>query len=293
MNTIKIAALIEAVRCGSISQAAEKLGYAQSGLSYILNSVEVEIGLPLIQRNHNGISLTENGKLLLPYLEAVIEKESALNRALKQAHAPSILPIRVGLYPSWMLQLVPDMVAAFSAKHPDVSFEFHTGVMTLNQLLDEKIIDLAICEEAILLNKPWEFIMEDEIQVALHRGSPHADRDCIKLEELSDYTLVPSVNHKHVIYQAFSAAGLTPPSRTVRLYSEDGSMMLSAVSRNPQCITFISHLYAEECPYNVQMLPLAPPLTRKIGVSLQLDAARRPEIQEWVAFLKSFDYSRY
>mgnify|MGYP000190533840 CR=1 FL=1 len=60
-----------AVDLGSFSKASEVVGYTQSGLTHLVNSLEREIGFPLIVRSHNGISLTEQGRDLMPDIRSV------------------------------------------------------------------------------------------------------------------------------------------------------------------------------------------------------------------------------
>lgn len=50
MDTKKLAALAAAVRLGSFTRAAEELGYTQSGLTHMMNSLEKDVGFPLLVR---------------------------------------------------------------------------------------------------------------------------------------------------------------------------------------------------------------------------------------------------
>ena len=59
MDAKKLEILMTAVDLGSFSRASEVVGYTQSGLTHLVNSLEREIGFPLIVRSHNGISLTD------------------------------------------------------------------------------------------------------------------------------------------------------------------------------------------------------------------------------------------
>lgn len=56
MEAKKLEILMTAVDLGSFSKASEVVGYTQSGLTHLVNSLEREIGFPLIIRSHNGIS---------------------------------------------------------------------------------------------------------------------------------------------------------------------------------------------------------------------------------------------
>ena len=52
----KIYALLAAIDCGSLTAAAEKLGYTQSGLTHMMNSLENELGLNLLVRSEYTLS---------------------------------------------------------------------------------------------------------------------------------------------------------------------------------------------------------------------------------------------
>ena len=50
MDSKKLEILMTAVDLGSFSKAAEVVGYTQSGLTHLVDSLEREIGLTLVQR---------------------------------------------------------------------------------------------------------------------------------------------------------------------------------------------------------------------------------------------------
>ena len=78
MEAKKLEILMTAVDLGSFSKASEVVGYTQSGLTHLVNSLEREIGFPLIIRSHNGISLTEQGKELVPAIRQFLQANANL-----------------------------------------------------------------------------------------------------------------------------------------------------------------------------------------------------------------------
>ena len=58
MDGKKLEILMTAVDLGSLSKAAEVVGYTQSGLTHLINGLEREVGMTLIRRDHSGIALT-------------------------------------------------------------------------------------------------------------------------------------------------------------------------------------------------------------------------------------------
>ena len=56
MESKKLEALLMAVDLGSFTKAAEVLGYTQSGLTHMMNSLEKEVGFTLLERSRRRAS---------------------------------------------------------------------------------------------------------------------------------------------------------------------------------------------------------------------------------------------
>ena len=87
MDIEKLKALKVIVETGSITRAAERLGYSQPGLTGMLNRLEQEIGYPVLQRGSGGVSLTEAGEALMPHVERILQDSRALEQAIAD-HRP-------------------------------------------------------------------------------------------------------------------------------------------------------------------------------------------------------------
>ena len=62
--TSKYEAFVLAAETGSFKSTAEQLGYTQAGISYMMSSLESEMGTALFTRDHSGVRLTEDGRNL-------------------------------------------------------------------------------------------------------------------------------------------------------------------------------------------------------------------------------------
>ena len=71
MDAKKLAALAAAVDQGSFTRAAEQLGYTQSGLTHMMNSLEREIGFSVLLRDRRGVRLTPAGCGSCPWCGSV------------------------------------------------------------------------------------------------------------------------------------------------------------------------------------------------------------------------------
>ncbi|MFD0767502.1 LysR family transcriptional regulator [Bacillus sp. CGMCC 1.60114] len=56
----------------SISRAAEKLGYVQPNISQRIKNLEEELGVQLFIRNNRGVTLTDQGQILLDYTNQIM-----------------------------------------------------------------------------------------------------------------------------------------------------------------------------------------------------------------------------
>lgn len=72
MDTTKLYALLVAADQGSISRAADILGYTQSGVTHMMNSLESELGIPLLLRGNRGVRLSAEGERLAPLFRELV-----------------------------------------------------------------------------------------------------------------------------------------------------------------------------------------------------------------------------
>ena len=83
MDIEKLKALKTAVEIGSITQAAEHMGYSQPGLTGMLKRLEQEIGYPLLRRGSGGVRLTDEGRALMPYIERILRESDTFEHAVR------------------------------------------------------------------------------------------------------------------------------------------------------------------------------------------------------------------
>ena len=97
METARCRAFLAAAETGSFSKAAEALSYTPSGVNQLVTALEKELGFPVFRRNTKGVTLTENGELLLPTV-----REFLLYYLTKPEHQ---LQVREEIYLDNMLDL--------------------------------------------------------------------------------------------------------------------------------------------------------------------------------------------
>lgn len=88
MDSKKLEILMTAIDLGSFTKASEVVGYTQSGLTHMMDALEREVGFSLLQRDHNGIQLSPQGRQLMPaireFLQANANLENQINAISEQ-----------------------------------------------------------------------------------------------------------------------------------------------------------------------------------------------------------------
>ena len=66
MDSKKLAAFLTVAQVGNLTRAAQKMNYTQSGMTHMMNALEKELGVALLRRGRNGVTLTPEARNLLP-----------------------------------------------------------------------------------------------------------------------------------------------------------------------------------------------------------------------------------
>lgn len=83
-NIQKMQVLLETVRAGSFTRAAERLSYSQSGVSRMVADLEADWGFKVLDRSREGVVLSADGRQIMPAVEALCEEFVRLQRRVDE-----------------------------------------------------------------------------------------------------------------------------------------------------------------------------------------------------------------
>ena len=126
MDSKKLEILMTAVDLGSFSKASEVVGYTQSGLTHLVDSLEREIGLTLVRRDHSGIALTEEGEALMPAIREFLRANAKLENRIAAITEKSTRTIRVAAYASIAMRWMPEILYRFRRVCPHIDVDLRT-----------------------------------------------------------------------------------------------------------------------------------------------------------------------
>lgn len=126
MPNQKYEAFVTVAKTGSFKKTAEILGYTQAGVSYMMSSLEQEMGTALFTRDHSGARLTADGRNLLPWIQDVCASEQALQTRLEELRSVEYGSLRVASFGSIAVQWLPGIMEMFLNDHPNIDYELVT-----------------------------------------------------------------------------------------------------------------------------------------------------------------------
>jgi DNA-binding transcriptional LysR family regulator len=187
MISFRYKVFIEVASHLSFSKAAEVLFISQPAISKHIKKLEVEIGLPLFERQGITIKLTPPGKKLFEYLhqakkiEGQIESDVQIIKDQFKAKGD----LKIGASTTLSLYVLPKILSAFHKKFPNVQLLLlNRNSEHILEALVKKDIDLAIIESHHRINAvQYQPFMHDEIIPVCANHSPYAS-EAITLEQL-------------------------------------------------------------------------------------------------------------
>jgi len=187
---------LEAVsQTGSFSQAATRLGYAQSAISQQISTLEKAVGHRLVDRpgGPRSVSLTEAGKVLLDHASHIVARLAAAKADLDAMAAGDAGVLRVGTFQSASNRLLPPTLALFRAAWPNINVELRNEPMIANVegLIRSGQADLAFADVAALDDAyaMVELIRDPEVLITAP-DHPLAKYDTIDLAQLSGVKMI-------------------------------------------------------------------------------------------------------
>ncbi len=109
---------------GSLTGAAELLGYSQPALSQQMRRLEQRLGLPVVERVGRRLRLTEAGRILARHAPAVTTALGAAAGELAQLRGLHAATVRLVGFPSASPTVVPRLIARLGERMAGVSLTY-------------------------------------------------------------------------------------------------------------------------------------------------------------------------
>ena len=279
MDTKKLEALVASVELGSFTRAAEQLGYTQSGLTHMMNSLEKDIGFTVLVRGRSGVQLTPAGQRIFPLVQDCLAGSAALEREIALINSHKEDSVRVAAYESIARHWLPEVIQQFHREHPDVTVDIQMGsVDEVYRWVLEDRVDMCFASRQEYGALEWTPLRDDELLAILPPDYPDGG-DAFPVEFFNGQEfLMPSMGFDKDILRVLNEHGVTPLIRTTQV---SDSAVISMVEHGLG-VSVLSRLVLRGRQDSVRALPLLPRAVRELGIAARPHRELRPIARKFI-----------
>ena len=262
----KYTTFMAVVDTGSLTRAAEEFGCTQSAVSHCLDVLERELGFAVLKRSRGGVTLTDEGKRLLPAVRNLLGAAEQLRQTASSIRGLESGMVRIGAFTSVAVHWLPSVLKEFQHDYPHVEFRLLNGdYHDVEQWLTDGSVDVGFVALPSPVGCECIPLMEDRLLAILPKHSRFENYPKFPLvggETEPFISLLESSDHD--ARRALEAAGVKP---NVRFYTKDDYAVIAMVEQGLG-ISIMPELLLKGLKNDLQILPLIPEAKRTIGLAI-------------------------
>jgi DNA-binding transcriptional LysR family regulator len=283
VNVTRLRIVYELSRRGSVTAVADALWMTPSAVSQHLAAFERETETKLVERAGRGVRLTAAGRVLAEHGATVIAALDAAESALAAARDTPSGRLRVAAFPSVVRRLLPGIVAALRAAHPDLVIEIEDleGAESLDAVRLGRV-DLAVVDDwgwdagAARDGLDVVDLFEDPLVVVLPAGHALTARAEVAWADLAGEAFIVeprSSLFSHAVATACRRAGFEP--RVHARVHDLGAMLALAEAAGYVCVLPALAVSDQACAFR----PLVPTVQRRLLAAARLGQRELPAVR--------------
>ncbi|MBQ6702755.1 MAG: LysR family transcriptional regulator [Clostridia bacterium] len=198
MNILHMRYAVEVAKAGSINKAAEVLFVAQPNLSRAIKELEADLNITIFDRSAKGMVLTIEGREFVNYAQQILHQIEAVEHIYKQGKVKkqrfSVSVPRSGYISEAFSKFSKHIDSAnaeifyketnsWRAINNILSSDYNLGIVRYDKQYDAYYKPM-LEEKGLSIEEITEF----SYTLVVNKNSPLANKETVKLSELSEYT---------------------------------------------------------------------------------------------------------
>ena len=279
MDSKKLEILVTVADLGSFTKAAEVVGYTQSGLTHMMNSLERELGICLLTRDHSGISLTEQGRQLLPAIREFLRANANLENQIKAIMETTAQTLHIAAYSSIAMHWMPEILYRFRRRCPDAEVDLRMVDHALEpfELLEAGKADVIFASRQNYGTCDWTPLYDELMYAILPKDYPLHGRDAFPLEEFAGQEfLMPYGRFDIDVNAALAQVGVKLHAKAAYV---DDETVIRMVGRGLG-VSMMTELMIRGRTDDVLCVPVSPRTIRELGMGMHAGHRQSAPLQE-------------
>lgn len=251
---------------GSFRRAAEILGLTPSAVSHAISSMETELGFLLLNRGKNGVTLTNYGERLLPFVNGVLNSDESLHQAIADLNGLKTGRIKVGCFSSVCTNWMPQIMHSFQKEYPAITIELFQGTYDdVAYWIKNGVVDLGFLSVSSAAQIPIEPLYKDPLLCVVPKGMKRKGTGwAMGIDELRDLEFVTQRESTDADIQNFLKENNLTVKSNCHVVDDLSTIAMVA---NDFGICLMPEIVMHDIPYEVDCYPLAEEAYRIIGIA--------------------------
>ncbi|AWI04835.1 LysR family transcriptional regulator [Clostridium drakei] len=270
---------------GNFTISGNKLGYTQSGVSHIIKGLENEFGFSLFVRTRRGVSLTDNGKTILPLIRQLLANNSHLEQTINAINGLVTGSITIGTYSSIAINWLPKIIYEFQKDFSSININIREGgIDEIESWIENNTVDFGFCSKRNSQEFDWIPIKDDPLMAILPKDFPIPKNGIYEISDFQNQSfIIHGLGIDYDIHLALRKSKVTP---CIHFSSTDDHTIISMVA-NHLGISILPNLIVKDWSDLITSLPLEPYTFRSLGIGVKSLKYLSPASKKFIEYAKN------
>ncbi|WP_342440084.1 LysR family transcriptional regulator [Paenibacillus sp. FSL L8-0436] len=291
MSITKYEVFLKVVELGSLTKAAEVLGFTQSGISHTISSLEMEFDFSLLVRNRSGVKLTVNGEQVVQPIREILKWNEQLKQQVADIHGLETGTITIGTFTSVSVHWLPGMIKEFRKEYPYIEFKLmEGGYLEIEQWIEAGVVDCGFI--SLPTRDKFEVfpLKQDRMLAILYQDHPLSKAPYMPLAQMAyEDFIIQKAGSDYDARRVFERAGIQP---NIKFTAGDDYAIIAMVE-NGLGISVLPEMVISRQNHNVAMLELEERSFRSLGIAVHSMKYASPATRRFLKHVQVWlkDYS--
>ena len=177
----------------NITKAADILHVTQPTLSRQMMDLERELGVTLMLRGKNGLTLTDDGIFFRQRAQEIVELADRLEKSFVERQNNISGMVVIGASETVGSQTLARLIKEFSGKYPAVQFTlYNETVDNIKDRLDKGLVDIGLLLEPVDVTK-FDYVrlsQQDTWGLLVRDDHPLTEKESLTADDVAPYPLI-------------------------------------------------------------------------------------------------------
>ena len=287
MDTEKYRILVKTIETGSLSVAAEELGYTPSGVSRAISALEEESDIILLNRTHSGVTPTKECEELLPAIIKIIRQEEEFNQMASQLKGLEKGEIVIGTAYNNFYPQLSRTIYNFTRKYPDINVSIVEGTSSnLVKMVENNAADFCIVSKRKGVYH-WVHLLEDELVACVSKNSPYAEKDSFNIRDVEKESFIEVYAGMETDNSLLFEEKKIRPNIKYRTHDPYSAYAMVEAGLG---VTIMNKIWLQSLGNNIVALPLNPPHKVNIGIAMQSEENASPAAKRFIQYTSEHSF---